>query len=548
MQENQTCTETCQLKIHKTAMPPTLILSIVSAALVISARSFPFGSLIPVAGIPFAYTDIFVILSSAIGGLGGGILSFVILFIGEFARIGGSVSLYSVSTYLVLVLLSSWLAYTGWFGSVRKSVLSCALLTVTLTLCWRVTFTYLLVGVELENVFRNMSFWRLALCALPETSIATAAVSLFFRYAPDALKVCMGSGWVYVRTFPKTERRWQVMSMRLTAFSLLESLFLCLAAIVCTNYFAALSDGEAFGLHYLLSRWRFCLQVGLTMMCAAVPVAFLFNLITMRRLVFPINAMAFLMERYFSVSEEERARALPDLNIRTGDELEQLYHSLQKMVADMGTYVDRTLEQERKAARLTREFMMALAKAVDAKDHYTSGHSFRVAKYAKEIARRMGKTSKEQEDIYTMGLLHDIGKIGIPKAIINKKGKLTDEEFQKIREHPVLGQEILKYVEELPGLATGARWHHERYDGRGYPDGLSGEGIPEEARIICVADAYDAMTSNRAYSDIRPQSEVRAEIVRCRGTQFDPALADIMVQMIDDDKRYRMRELTREQP
>ena len=548
MQENQTCTETCQLKIHKTAMPPTLILSIVSAALVISARSFPFGSLIPVAGIPFAYTDIFVILSSAIGGLGGGILSFVILFIGEFARIGGSVSLYSVSTYLVLVLLSSWLAYTGWFGSVRKSVLSCALLTVTLTLCWRVTFTYLLVGVELENVFRNMSFWRLALCALPETLVATAAVSLFFRYAPDALKVCMGSGWVYVRDIPKTERRWQVMSMRLTAFSMLESLFLCLAAIVCTNYFAALSDGEAFGLHYLLSRWRFCLQVGLTMMCAAVPVAFLFNFITMRYLVFPINAMAFLMERYFSVSEEERARALPDLNIRTGDEVEQLYHSLQKMVADMGTYIDRTLEQERKTARLTREFMMALAKAVDAKDHYTSGHSFRVAKYAKEIARRMGKTSKEQEDIYTMGLLHDIGKIGIPKAIINKKGKLTDEEFQKIREHPVLGQEILKYVEELPGLATGARWHHERYDGRGYPDGLSGEGIPEEARIICVADAYDAMTSNRAYSDIRPQSDVRAEIVRCRGTQFDPALADIMIQMIDDDKRYRMRELTREQP
>ena len=358
----------------------------------------------------------------------------------------------------------------------------------------------------------------------------------------------MGSGWVYVRDIPKTERRWQVMSMRLTAFSMLESLFLCLAAIVCTNYFAALSDGEAFGLHYLLSRWRFCLQVGLTMMCVAVPVAFLFNFITMRYLVFPINAMAFLMERYFSVSEEERARALPDLNTRTGDELEQLYHSLQKMVADMGTYIDRTLEQERKTARLTREFMMALAKAVDAKDHYTSGHSFRVAKYAKEIARRMGKTSKEQEDIYTMGLLHDIGKIGIPKAIINKKGKLTDEEFQKIREHPVLGQEILKYVEELPGLATGARWHHERYDGRGYPDGLSGEGIPEEARIICVADAYDAMTSNRAYSDIRPQSDVRAEIVRCRGTQFDPALADIMIQMIDDDKRYRMRELTREQP
>ena len=144
----------------------------------------------------------------------------------------------------------------------------------------------------------------------------------------------------------------------------------------------------------------------------------------------------------------------------------------------------------------------------------------------------MGKTEKEQEDIYIMGLLHDIGKIGIPKAIINKNakaiinknGKLTDEEF--------------------PALATGARWHHERYDGRGYPDGLAGEDIPEEARIICVADAYDALTSNRAYCRTRPQSDVRAEIVRCKGSQFDPAIAGIMIQMIDDDRNYRMRELT----
>ena len=91
-------------------------------------------------------------------------------------------------------------------------------------------------------------------------------------------------------------------------------------------------------------------------------------------------------------------------------------------------------------------------------------------------------------------------------------------------------------------MATGARWHHERYDGRGYPDGLSGENIPEEARIICVADAYDALTSNRAYSKIRPQGEVRAEILRCRGTQFDPQFADIMISMIDDDPEYKMRE------
>ena len=141
-----------------------------------------------------------------------------------------------------------------------------------------------------------------------------------------------------------------------------------------------------------------------------------------------------------------------------------------------------------------------------------------------------------------MGLLHDIGKIGVPESIINKNGKLDDEEFGKIKMHPAIGYDILKNVEELPGLATGARWHHERYDGRGYPDGLSGKDIPEEARIIAVADAYDTMTSNRAYSSIRPQDVVRAEIERCKGTQFDPEIADVFLQMIDDDKDYRMRE------
>ena len=212
------------------------------------------------------------------------------------------------------------------------------------------------------------------------------------------------------------------------------------------------------------------------------------------------------------------------------------------MVEDAGTYLDRILKQEQKSAHLTQGFMLALAKAVDAKDHYTSGHSERVAQYAKEIARRLGKSEKEQEEIYTMGLLHDIGKIGVSEAIINKKGRLTDEEFAEIKTHPLKGYEILQNVKEIPELATGARWHHERYDGRGYPDGLSGETIPEEARIIAVADAYDAMTSKRAYSDVRPQAQVRSEIERCKGSQFDPKMADAMLSMIDNDVEYKMHE------
>ena len=190
-----------------------------------------------------------------------------------------------------------------------------------------------------------------------------------------------------------------------------------------------------------------------------------------------------------------------------------------------------------------RNFLrIVLAKSVDAKDLYMIGHSKRVAQYAREIARRLGKSEAEQCDIYAMGLLHDIGKIGVSEAIINKNGRLTDEEFAEIKKHPLKGYEILQKVKEIPALATVARWHHERYDGCGYPDGLSGETIPEEARIIAVADAYDAMTSKRAYSDVRPQSQVRAEIERCKGSQFDPKIADVMLEMIDDDTEYKMHE------
>ena len=191
--------------------------------------------------------------------------------------------------------------------------------------------------------------------------------------------------------------------------------------------------------------------------------------------------------------------------------------------------------------RLSREVMLALSKAVDAKDHYTNGHSERVAIYAKEIARRMGKSEKEQEEIYELGLLHDIGKIGVPKEIINKKGSLTAEEFDEVKNHTIIGWEILKTITEIPWLSKGARWHHERYDGKGYPDGLMGKEIPEEARIICIADSYDAMTSRRSYSVPKMQKEVREEIIKCSGTQFDPDISKYLIDMIDEDTEFKLR-------
>ena len=191
---------------------------------------------------------------------------------------------------------------------------------------------------------------------------------------------------------------------------------------------------------------------------------------------------------------------------------------------------------------LSLRIVQTLAEAIDAKDTYTNGHSGRVAKYSREIARRYGYSRKRQDEIYMMGLLHDVGKIGVPDAVINKPARLTDEEYAQIKTHPVMGDRILKNIRERPKLAIGARWHHERYDGTGYPDGLSGDDIPEEARIIAVADAYDAMTSRRSYRDILPQDIVRKEIKNGKGTQFDPAFADIMLTMIEEDEDYTMRE------
>ncbi|MBO4903955.1 MAG: response regulator [Lachnospiraceae bacterium] len=212
---------------------------------------------------------------------------------------------------------------------------------------------------------------------------------------------------------------------------------------------------------------------------------------------------------------------------------------LARLQKDLASEIDR---KSRENEALSLHVVQTLAEAIDAKDTYTNGHSTRVAQYSREIARRYGYSKKAQEDIYMMGLLHDVGKIGVPDEIINKPARLTDEEFELIKAHPVIGCNILQKIEEMPKLQTGAHWHHERYDGKGYPDGLAGEDIPEEARIIAVADAYDAMTSRRSYRDILPQEVVKGEIEKGRGLQFDPTFADIMLEIIADDITYGLKE------
>ena len=199
-------------------------------------------------------------------------------------------------------------------------------------------------------------------------------------------------------------------------------------------------------------------------------------------------------------------------------------------------------EEKNNSEKLLIEVTQALATTIDAKDKYTSGHSKRVAEYSKKIAILLGKDEKEQQKIYLIALLHDIGKIGVPDWIINKRDNLTEEEYQVVKEHPEIGYEILKNITTMPDLEVGVRWHHERLDGKGYPDGLSEAEIPEFARIISVADAYDAMTSNRSYRKYLPQSVARSEIFKGIGTQFAPEVAEKMIELIDADTEYTMHE------
>ncbi|MCE5284602.1 MAG: HD-GYP domain-containing protein [Pelosinus sp.] len=177
------------------------------------------------------------------------------------------------------------------------------------------------------------------------------------------------------------------------------------------------------------------------------------------------------------------------------------------------------------------EMVNALTTALDAKSHYTSGHSERVAEFSVLLAQGLGLSFPEQQRIHIGAHLHDIGKIGIPDAVLNKAGRLTEQEFAEIRQHPVIGAKIVGQVKVLHGVVDIVRFHHERFDGKGYPEGLIGSGIPLGARIVAVADAFDAMISSRPYRTAYTFEKALAEIKLGRGSQFDPVIADVLLDM-----------------
>lgn len=217
-------------------------------------------------------------------------------------------------------------------------------------------------------------------------------------------------------------------------------------------------------------------------------------------------------------------------------ELDELTHSLERKVSEKTAQIE----------KMTFETIATISSMIEAKDSYTKGHSVRVAEYSAMIAEGAGWREHSIQNLRYIALLHDIGKVGIPDNVLNKPGKLTEEEFNIIKSHTTIGGDILKEIESIAEVEAGAKYHHERYDGTGYPCGLAGNAIPAVARIIGIADAFDAMNSKRVYRDSLSQEVIRKELVNGRGTQFDPHFLDIFLHLFDEGKLEAKQEVTEE--
>ncbi|MGH7180169.1 MAG: HD-GYP domain-containing protein, partial [Tepidisphaeraceae bacterium] len=214
---------------------------------------------------------------------------------------------------------------------------------------------------------------------------------------------------------------------------------------------------------------------------------------------------------------------------------------LNSIANESAIYLENTMLYE-DVHGLMMGLLHSLVSAVDAKDAYTCGHSERVALISRTLAQQAGLPDAQVERVYMAGLLHDVGKIGVPEAVLQKTGKLTPEEFDQIKKHPEIGARILGDIKQIEDIIPGVLHHHERYDGKGYPAGLAGENIPRLGRIICLADCFDAMTSSRTYRKALPLEIALTEIRRCAGTQFDPLLTDAFLGLGEEKLRELLRD------
>ena len=193
-------------------------------------------------------------------------------------------------------------------------------------------------------------------------------------------------------------------------------------------------------------------------------------------------------------------------------------------------------EKQRETEKFLDQVISSFAKAIDLKDTYTRGHSARVAQYSRQLAEAMGWSKERVDNLYRVALLHDVGKVVIPDEILNKRGGLTEAEYAKMKEHTDIGSAILEEISQFPLIAVGAKCHHERYDGHGYGHQLSGEEIPLEARIIAVADTFDAMNSTRVYRPHLTREKILSELEHAKNTQLDGEIVDVLLKLIAEGK------------
>lgn len=220
------------------------------------------------------------------------------------------------------------------------------------------------------------------------------------------------------------------------------------------------------------------------------------------------------------------------------DQLLLLIESGIKSIEQMNTIKKINTELQDKSEELEKAYLDTigiLRQTVEAKDPYTRGHSDRVSEFSVLIGKKMGLDEETLHILKVGGLFHDIGKIGIPDSILLKESKLSDEEYSQIKNHPTIGAHMLGDATVFKDIIPIVKHHHERFDGKGYPSQLAGENIPFVARIAAVADTFDAMTSKRTYRDALPLSVVKEEIEKCSGTQFDPAIAKVFLDILNND-------------
>jgi len=247
-----------------------------------------------------------------------------------------------------------------------------------------------------------------------------------------------------------------------------------------------------------------------------------------------ISAPIKIRDKFLGVIELDNKKGAAGFN---EDDLQML-----QSIANQAAVAIENANLYRQVQRSYFDTIKALVQAVEEKDNYTRGHSERVTTFSIKIAEKMGFSSRKLQAIRYGGVLHDIGKIGINVNIIQKPGRLTQEEYTIIKNHPLIGERIISPIAFLKDVLPVVSQHHERYDGKGYPLGLDGSKTAPEARVMAVADAYDAMITARPYRNPRPREEAIAELRRCSGTQFDPIVVEHFLEILDEDPEIRKLE------